>query len=189
MTTEPETPPAEASDPLSLESQLAAALARVGELEEERLRAWAEVDNTRKRGDRAAKEASLFAIDRFARDLLPAADNFARALEAAPPGASVEQLQALRDGVAMVEQQLIEAFARHGLKRIGAVGDKFDPNLHQAIAQIPSAQPAGAVAEVMQAGFVLADRTLRAAIVAISTGAGAAPPADGAPGAKVDVQA
>jgi molecular chaperone GrpE len=189
MTTDnSQTPPAEGLEPLTLEDQLAAAIARVSELEDEKLRIWAEVDNTRKRGERSAQEAKLFAIDRFARDLLPIADNFARALEAAPPNATAEQLAALRDGIVLVEGQLIEAFARHGLKRIGAPGDKFDPNLHQAVAQIPSNQPAGAIAEVMQAGFVLADRTLRAAIVAVSLGETASGGGE-PPGGRVDIQA
>jgi molecular chaperone GrpE len=191
MTTDTsQTPPADAPEPLSLEDQLAAAIARVSELEEEKLRIWAEVDNTRKRGERNAQEAKVFAIDRFARDLLPIADNFARALDAAPPGATPEQLAALREGIALVEGQMIEAFARHGLRRVGAPGEKFDPNLHQAVAQIPSPHPVGTIAEVMQAGFVLADRTLRAGIVAVSLGESASAPAPAEPpGGKVDIQA
>ena len=65
---------------------------------------------------------------------------------------------------------MVEAFARHGLKRFGAKGDAFDPNIHQAVAQAPSDQPAGVVLEVMQPGYVLGDRTLRAAMVLVSAG-------------------
>ncbi len=73
----------------------------------------------------------------------------------------------------LTERALLDAFARHGLKRVGAKGEAFDPKIHQAIAHIPSEQPANTVAEVMQPGYVLGERTLRAAMVAVSSGRGA----------------
>jgi molecular chaperone GrpE len=104
----------------------------------------------------------------------------ARALAAAPRDDVDEGFRNLLTGVELTERLLLEAFGRHGLKRVGAKGEPFDPNIHQAVAQMPSDQPAGAIVEVMQPGYVLGDRTLRAAMVAVSAGGGqsAAPTVD-----------
>lgn len=150
----------------SVEAELAA-------LKDTMLRALAEAENGRRRAEREAAEGRVYAIDRFARDLLSVADNLGRALgsvtsaQAAPID---DAFKTLVDGVAMTEAALIDVFSRHGLKRLGAKGEKFDPNLHQAVAQIPSDAPAGAIADVFQPGYVLGDRTLRAAMVAVSLG-------------------
>lgn len=159
---------AEAPEASALEAELAKA-------KDDVLRALAEVENTRRRADRQAQDARIYAIDRFANDLLPVADTLARALDAAPAGwrdSSDDALRNLLTGLEMTERSLIDTFARHGLKRVGAKGETFDPNRHQAVAQIPSSHPAGAIAEVMQPGYVLGDRTLRAAMVAVSAGPG-----------------
>ncbi|MES1157241.1 MAG: nucleotide exchange factor GrpE [Alphaproteobacteria bacterium] len=153
--------------------------AELAKTREELLRALAEVENTRRRGERAAQDARLFAIDKFARDLLPIADNLGRALAALPASARDSADETVRTaiaGVEMTERALIDAFARHGLKRLGAKGEAFDPNLHQAVAQAPSDLPAGQIAEVMLPGYTLADRTLRAAMVLVSSGPAATPP-------------
>lgn len=145
---------------------------------DELLRALAEVENTRRRAERQTQEARAYAIDRFARDLLPVADTLTRALEVAPAGwreSGDESLRTLLAGLELTERAMVDAFARHGLKRIGVVGDAFDPNLHQAVAQTPSEQPAGVVLVVMQPGYVLGDRTLRAAMVSVSSGPGGVP--------------
>lgn len=134
------------------------------------LRALAEVENTRRRAERQAQEARAYAIDRFAADLLPIADTLARALSAAPRDDLDEGFRNLLTGVELTERQMMEAFARHGLKRVGAKGDAFDPKVHQAVAQAPSEHPSGTVLEVMQPGYVLGDRTVRAAMVLVSAG-------------------
>jgi molecular chaperone GrpE len=155
--------------------------AELSRARDELLRALAEVENTRRRADRQAAEARTFAIDRFAADLLPVADTLGRALAAAPRDTSDDALKTLITGVELTERALIEVFARHGLRRIGAKGDAFDPNRHQAVAQAPSDQPAGTIVEVMQPGYVLGDRTLRAAMVLVSAG-------QGAPAVQVDIK-
>ncbi|MES1198970.1 MAG: nucleotide exchange factor GrpE [Pseudomonadota bacterium] len=159
--------------------------AELAKTRDELLRALAEIENTRRRADRQAQDARAYAIDKFARDLLPIADTLGRALETLSPEAREGADQATRTmiaGVEMTEKALVDAFARHGLKRVGAKGEAFDPNLHQAVAQAPSDVPAGKVAEVMQPGYVLGDRTLRAAMVLVSAGqASAPPPAPAAP--------
>jgi molecular chaperone GrpE len=157
--------------------------AELAKARDEMLRALAEVENTRRRADRQAQEARVYAIDRFAADLLPVADSLSRALQAAPRDDLDEGFRNLLTGVELTERALLEAFARHGLRRIGAKGEAFDPNLHQAVAQAPSDQPAGKIAEVMQPGYVLGDRTLRAAMVLVSAG-----PAGGAPAPNVDIK-
>jgi molecular chaperone GrpE len=166
-------PDADAASPTAaLEAELAKA-------RDEMLRALAEVENTRRRADRTAQEARIYAIDRFAADLLPVADSLSRALAAAPRDDVDEGFRNLLTGVELTEKALLEAFARHGLKRVGAKGDAFNPNIHQAVAQAPGDAPAGTVLEVMQPGYVLGDRTVRAAMVLVSAGpAGAAPNVD-----------
>ncbi|MBY0447283.1 MAG: nucleotide exchange factor GrpE [Hyphomonadaceae bacterium] len=147
--------------------------AELADVKDQLLRALAEVDNVRKRGERAAQEARVFAIERFARDLMAIADNLQRALHSAPESQD-EAVATLVEGVRMTERSLLETFARHGLKPVGAKGDRFDPTLHQAVAQTPSDAPAGAIAEVFQVGFVLGERTVRPAMVAVSAGAASA---------------
>jgi molecular chaperone GrpE len=143
------------------------------------LRALADAENTRKRAERQTQDARAYAIDRFAADLLPVADTLARALAAAPRESADDGVRTLIAGIEMTERALAETFSKHGLKRVGAKGEAFDPKVHQAVAQTPSDQPAGIVLEVMQAGYVLGDRTLRAAMVVVSGGgAGAAQSVD-----------
>lgn len=157
------------------------------------LRALADSENARRRAEREAADGRVYAIDRFARDLLAVADNLGRALQTVAPeqrAGADEGLKTLLDGIEMTEKALIDTFGRHGLKRVGGRGDRFDPNVHQAVAQIPSEVPTGMIAEVFQPGYVLADRTLRAAMVAVSLGNAAnespPPPAEG--GGNVDIK-
>jgi molecular chaperone GrpE len=158
--------------------------AEVAKARDEMLRALAEVENTRRRAERQAQEARAYAIDKFARDLLPVADTLTRALAAAPADAD-EATRNVLAGIELTERSMVEAFARHGLKRVGAKGEAFDPNLHQAVAQQPADQPANTVLEVLQHGYVLGDRTLRAAMVLVSAGPAASV---AAPSAGVDIK-
>ncbi|HVY85999.1 MAG TPA: nucleotide exchange factor GrpE [Caulobacterales bacterium] len=185
-----QTPEAPEQEPVAQDNS--AFEAELAKTRDELLRALAEVENTRRRGERQAQDARVFAIDKFARDLLPVADTLGRALESLSPEAREAADQATRTliaGIEMTEKALVDVFARHGVKRIGAKGEAFDPNLHQAVAQAPSDQPAGKIAEVMQPGYMLGDRTLRAAMVLVSSGQASAPPAasEGA-GGGVDIK-
>ncbi|MBL8535837.1 MAG: nucleotide exchange factor GrpE [Hyphomonadaceae bacterium] len=154
---------AKAIDVAALQTELAKA-------KDDMLRALAEAENTRRRAERQVSEARTYAIDRFAGDLLPVADTLARALQAAPRNGADEALNNLLTGLELTERTLIDTFSRHGLKRVGAKGDAFDPNIHQAVAQAPSDQAPGIILEVMQPGYMLGDRTLRAAMVLVSAG-------------------
>ncbi|MEO0398012.1 MAG: nucleotide exchange factor GrpE [Pseudomonadota bacterium] len=146
----------------------------VDRLNDKLLRSAAELENTRRRAERERQDAGKYAIANFARDLLSVADNFERALAAAPEDPSelsADGLKGLMTGVRMTEKELLTMLERHGVKRISPTGEKFDPNLHQAVAQAPAAGvPSGHVANVAQTGFVLGDRVLRAAMVVVSTG-------------------
>lgn len=184
----PETPETEAAPMQQPDSAFEAELAK---MREDLLRALAEVENTRRRGERQAQDARAYAIDRFARDLLPVADNLGRALAAITPemrAGADDTTRTLLAGIEMTERTLIDAMARHGLKQVGAKGEAFDPNLHQAVAQAPADVPAGQVAEVMQPGYVLGDRTLRAAMVLVSSGMAGAPPQSEGGSERVDIK-
>ncbi|WP_306251318.1 nucleotide exchange factor GrpE [Parvularcula sp. IMCC14364] len=154
-----------------LESELEVAKDRM-------MRLAADLENTRKRAAREKTEASQYAIKGFAGDLLSVADNFQRALENAPEDPSAagpDVLKGLINGIRMTEKELLSVFERNGVTRIFPAGDPFDPNLHQAIAEVPgNGEPKGHVVDVAQPGFTIGDRVLRAAMVTVSTGAGAA---------------
>lgn len=144
------------------------------ELRTQFLRLYADLDNTRKRADREVSEARVYGIGKFAGDLLNVADNLARALAALPDGDRETLTEAgknLLGGIEMTQKELHTVFTRHNVLEIDATpGSTFDPNVHQAVAQIPSPHPAGTIAELFQPGWRIGERTLRAAMVAVSLG-------------------
>jgi molecular chaperone GrpE len=152
------------------------------------LRALAEVENVRKRLERERDEARTYSVTRFARDLLTVADNLSRALAAIPAEARAradDGLKAVLDGVEATERELQATLARHGVKPIDAEGQRFDPHLHQAIAEVPgSGKTPGSIVNVVQSGYVIGDRLLRPAMVTIAKAdAGTRPnPGNGAGG-------
>jgi len=153
-------------DPNELVAELEQKLAA----EHERLlRAAADLDNLRKRTRRDVEDAAIRGRVEVLNDLLPAIDSLDLALGASDrDGAAGPVL----DGVEMVRRQFLAAMSRHGLKPVeSAVGQPFDPAVHEAVAQLPSAEhPVGAVVEEMRKGYVLGDRLLRAAMVVVSAG-------------------
>lgn len=171
---------------------LAAAQAEVAKLKDHLLRALAETENLRRRSQREREDAVKYAATRFARDVLPVADNLGRALAAIPAGAADADpaLKALQEGVAATERQLLAAFERHGIKRIDPMGERFDSNLHQAMFEVPgSGKPAGTVVQVLQPGYLLNDRLLRPAMVGVAKAEPASAPGGGEPGGTVDTLA
>jgi molecular chaperone GrpE len=146
------------------------------ELKDNMLRALAETDNVRKRANRQIEDARVYAVEKFARDLLAVSDNLQRAIDSVPGDLRSSLPDAVRtalEGVELTQKELVTVLARHGVTAIDAApGAAFDPALHQAVTQIPSAQPAGSVAQLFQAGWRIGDRTLRAAMVAVSAGPG-----------------
>ncbi|MEM9234455.1 MAG: nucleotide exchange factor GrpE [Pseudomonadota bacterium] len=157
------------------EERIAELQAEIDQQKDQLLRLAAELDNTRRRADREKVDAAKYGITNFSRDLLSVADNFQRALEHAPDDPSsidAEGLKGFVNGIQMTEKELLSVFERHGVVRIIPRGEKFDPNIHQAIAQVPGGgTPKDHVADVVAPGFLIGDRVIRPAMVAVSTGA------------------
>jgi molecular chaperone GrpE len=162
--------------PPSSEERITALEAELAEVRDRLLRALAETENTRRRGQREREEASKYAVSQFARDLLATADNLRRALASVPEGRLRDELgRTLLAGVAATEQELLAAFERHGISRIDPAGEPFDHNRHQAIYEVERAdQPPGTIVEVLQPGWLLHDRLLRPAMVGVAKSAPAA---------------
>jgi len=169
---------------------LAAAQDEIAALNDKVLRLAAEVENTRRRGEREKADAGKYAIANFARDLIGVADNFERAFRAAETDKG-DGVAALIDGLKMTEKELLSVLERHGVRKVAAEREKFDPNLHQAVAQLPHADiPSGHVIDVAQQGFTIGDRVLRAAMVTVSSGpSGAQAAPSGEAGEKIDSDA
>lgn len=152
------------------------------ELKDQRLRALAELENTRRRAERDRADASQYAIARFARDMLTVADNFSRALAACPKelrDAADPQVKGVIDGVEVTERQLLATMEQHGVKAIDTADGKFDPNLHQAVAEVPGeGKPPGAIVHVIQTGYTINGRLLRPAMVTVAKKEDAAPTID-----------
>jgi len=144
----------------------------VASLKDQRLRALAEAENIRRRADKEKADASQYAVTKFARDMLGIADNFARALAAVPAhirDAADPQVKAVLDGVEATDRQLIQTLERYGVKPVDTSDGKFDPNLHQAIAEVPgNGKPAGAIVDVVQQGYTIGERLLRPAMVTVA---------------------
>jgi molecular chaperone GrpE len=152
------------------------------ELRDARLRALAEVENVRRIAAREKSEASQYAVTRFARDMLGIADNFARALAAVPAdvrAAADAQIAAVLDGVEATDRQLISTLEQHGVKAVDTTDGKFDPNLHQAIAEVPgNGKPPGSIVDVVQVGYTISGRLLRPSMVTVAKKDSAVPNVD-----------
>lgn len=158
--------------------------AELAAMKDQALRALAETENTRRRSERELADMSKYAVTNFARDLVNVLENLQRATEAIPPELRTNQpaVASLATGVEMTLKELLTTFERYGIVRIDPMGQKFDHNYHQAVAQIdaPGAE-AGTVVQVLQAGYSIHDRLLRPAMVAVAAAAGT--------GAAVDTKA
>lgn len=144
----------------------------LAEVKDRLLRSLAETENVRRQKERDVEEARRYAVTGFARGLLEISDNLARALQSVPAEAREQDgfLKNLVLGVEMTERSLLALFERHQIKKIMPErGERFDHNRHQAMFEMPTAElPPGTVAEVMQAGYVIADRLLRPAMVGVA---------------------
>ncbi|MBQ2262038.1 MAG: nucleotide exchange factor GrpE [Loktanella sp.] len=134
------------------------------------MRALADAENTRKRADRDRREAENYGSTKFARDMLPIYDNLRRALQSADES-ELEVNKALLEGVELTMRELISVFKKHGIDPIvPEVGDRFDPQLHQAMFEAPvPGTKAGEIIQVAAEGFMLHDRLLRPAQVGVSS--------------------
>lgn len=146
----------------------------VAEAKDRMLRTLAEMENLRKRTQREVADARTYGITAFARDVLDIADNLQRALDAVPMDAREAAdpgLKALIEGVELTERSLHKTLEKNGVQKLDPLGEKFDPNFHQAMYEVPdSSVPAGTVVQVVQGGYTIGDRVLRPALVAVAKG-------------------
>ena len=144
------------------------------ELRDRYLRLAAEMDNLRRRTERDVRDAKAYAVAGFARDMLGVSDNLRRALDAIPAEARESGdagFSTLIEGVELTERAMLSAVERHGVKKLEPEGQKFDPNFHQAMFEIPNTDvPNNTVLQVVQAGYTIGDRVLRPAMVGVSKG-------------------
>lgn len=145
------------------------------DLKDKLLRTLADMENLRRRTEREIGDAKAYAVTSFARDLLGSADNLRRAIESLPETARATEepaLKALIEGVDLTERDLLKTLERHGVRKIEPLGEKFDPNMHQAMFEAPDPEIGkGLVSKVVQSGYKIGERVLRPALVGISAGA------------------
>jgi molecular chaperone GrpE len=156
------------------------------EFKDKLLRTLAEMENLRKRTGREVVDARLYSVAGFAREVLAVADNMHRALEAIGPELREHadaKVKALIEGVELTERELLKALEKHGVKKFSPLAEKFDPNVHQAMFELESEDvPPGHVAQVIQAGYMIGDRVLRPAMVAVAKTVKVRKPANDNPG-------
>lgn len=144
------------------------------ELKDRALRVAADMENLRRRTARDVHDARAYAVANFARDMLSVSDNLHRTLEAIPAEAKTSGdigFTALIDGVELTERAMLSTLERHGVKKLAPEGEKFDPNFHQAMFEVPNPDvPAGTVVQVVQPGYSIGDRVLRPAMVGVAKG-------------------
>lgn len=188
----------EAKDTRSEEEKIADAMAALvaenAELKDRVLRAAAEVENIRRRSEREKVDVSKYSVANFARAVLPVADSMRRAIDAVPDDrkdGSDEVVKSILEGIEITERALLSAFEQNGIVPLNpAVGEKFDANLHEALFEVPgSGQPAGTIVQVVDIGYMIADRLLRAAKVGIAKANDGQAPGGPAPGGSVDTTA
>jgi molecular chaperone GrpE len=144
------------------------------DLKDKYLRLAAEMDNLRRRTERDVKDARTYSVANFARDMLAVSDNLRRALDAVPSEqreAGDSGLAGLIEGVEMTERAMLGALERHGVRKLEPEGQKFDPNFHQAMFEVPNPDFVNnTVVQVVQDGYVIGERVLRPAMVGVSKG-------------------
>ena len=170
----------QSDEEMPIEAELAAAYARINELEtyaaeidlrekDIQLRARAEVENIRRRAEQDVEKAHKFALEKFSKELLTVVDNLERGLDALDKAVTDETTQALVDGVEMTHKEFISTLAKFGVEAVGAVGEAFNPDLHQAISMQPAEGiEANHISQVLQRGYTLQGRVLRPAMVIVS---------------------
>jgi molecular chaperone GrpE len=179
--------PGPSADPAAeAKTELEALIAENADMRDRLLRTMADMENLRRRTEREKSETSLYSISNFARDVLTVGDNLRRTIEHLPADAATADpaLKSFLEGVELTERELLNMLERHGVTRIEPKGERFDPNNHQAMYEVQTSDlPEGTVAEVMQAGYMIGDRCLRPALVAVAKGGTkAAAPAQGGGG-------
>ena len=165
---------AQAAGTNGIEADLARLEAERDDFKDKLLRTLADMENLRRRTEREVADAKAYAVTSFARDMLGSADNLRRALESVPEAARAAGdavLKTVIEGVELTERELVKTLERHGVRKIDPKGEKFDPNLHQAMFEAPhDAIGKGMVSQVVQTGYKIGERVLRPALVGVSAG-------------------
>jgi molecular chaperone GrpE len=178
--------PLPGADPAASEAERVAALVEqlareAADNKDKLLRSLAEMENMRRRTERSVADAREYGITGFARDVLAVADNMGRALSAIDPQlreTADAGLKSLLEGVELTERELLKVLEKHGVKKFEPIGEKFDPNLHQAMYEVPDPSlPNGTVAQVIQPGYMIGERVLRPALVGVAKARPKPPPA------------
>lgn len=155
-------------------ARIAAIEAENADVKDRLLRLAADMENLRRRTEREIKDARQFAVANFARDMLAVSDNLDRALQSIPEEARSSGdagFTSLVEGVDMTARSMLSSLERHGVKRLAPKGQRFDPNFHQAMFEIPDESvPANTVVQVVQEGYAIGERVLRPAMVGVSRG-------------------
>jgi len=161
---------AEASPEVAEHDRVAQLQAELAEAKAATMYAHAEVQNVRRRAEKEATDARAYAVTGFAREVLSVADNLSRGLSAIPEELrGDERLKGLIAGLEATQRELDAVFQRNGITKIAAIGLPLDPNQHQAMLEIPSADAApGTIVQEMQAGYMLRDRLLRPSLVGVA---------------------
>lgn len=158
------------------EAEMAALREEAAAAKDRLLRFAAEAENTRKRLEREKAEGVLYAASNFARDLLGVADSLSRALAAVPPEERDiidDVMKKFLDGIELTERELLSVFQRHNIRKLETAGQKFDPNFHQAMFEVPTSEkPPGTVMQEVQAGYAVGERCLRPALVGVAKAEG-----------------
>jgi molecular chaperone GrpE len=160
-----------------LGADLDALLAENAEMRDRLLRTMADMENLRRRTEREKSDTARYAISNFARDVLTIGDNLRRTIEHVPAEAAAQDpaLKTFLEGVELTERELLNLLERHGVTRIDPLGQRFDPNCQQAMYEVENPNvPEGTVVDVMQQGYIIGDRCLRPALVAVAKGGGKA---------------
>ena len=141
----------------------------IASLRERLMRALAEIENTRRLGERRAEDAGQYAITNFARELLQVVDNLRRATASAETDAQSRNSEALLEGVAATDRILTQILNRFGVEEIKALNERFDPRKHEAVMEVDTSErPPGSITEVLENGYMLHDRLLRPARVVVA---------------------
>lgn len=164
-----------ASDPAAPEAPPAEALAaEIVALKDKNLRALAELENLRRRAERDLADARAYGISGFAREMLGVLDNLRRALDSLPPesrGSAPDLWKTFVEGVELTERDFLARLGRAGVRKLEPLGEKFDPNFHDALFEAPDpGMPNGHVAQVVETGYSIGDRVLRPAKVGVARG-------------------
>lgn len=158
------------------------------DLKDRALRVMAEMENLRRRTEKELKDTRQYAMAGFARDMLTVSDNLRRAIEAVPEDVRENAdagMAGLLEGVEMTERELLNQLEKNGVKKLDPAGQKFDPNFHQAMFEVPNTEvPNNTVVQVVQAGYQIGERVLRPAMVGVSRGGPKEAPADKAESAE-----